>query len=79
MTELNTPGRITREVIFMTSCLLSSAYQASYEKRSTLIGRNLFPRGAKSFLLEVTLSQKGSTTIWNVTSLEILSAPIKYG
>ena len=42
----------------MTSLLLP-ANQPPSEKGSTLKGKNLFPRGANSFLLEQTPFQKG--------------------
>ena len=59
---------LTREATFVTSCLLS-VHNRLLKKGSSLIGKNLLPRGANSFLLEKTLFQKGGKTILRVVSL----------
>ena len=57
------PTLCTRETIFVTSCLFP-AHHPSNEKGSTLKGKNLFPKGANSFLLEMTTFQKGGNKFW---------------
>ena len=60
----------------MTSCLLSCASN-SFEKGSSLKGKNLLPMGANSFLFEKTPIQKGhKNNFYIVISLESVSIPL---
>ena len=58
----------------MTSCLVSCSPTPS-KKESTQKGKNLLPRGANSFLLELTPFQKGGKKIDKAASPESVSIP----
>ena len=77
---LDTLGRFspifTREITFMTSCLLSLTLSSS-EKESVLEGKNLLPLGANSFLLEYTHLQKGSKALLpELSPLKVYQSPL---
>ena len=67
----------TREISFVTSCLLSYTL-LPYRKGLALQGKKLLPRGANSFILKWTHFQKESKTIltWLPKSA---SLPLKIG